>query len=44
MKIIDSPEEMQKQARRLIRSGKTIGFVSAMDFLQFKGDEKGGRG
>ncbi|MCU0857960.1 MAG: pantoate--beta-alanine ligase [Pontiellaceae bacterium] len=33
MKIIQSPEEMQKQARLLIRSGISIGFVPTMGFL-----------
>jgi pantoate--beta-alanine ligase len=33
MKIIDSPEEMQKQARLLIQSGKYIGFVPTMGYL-----------
>ncbi|MFA7256118.1 MAG: pantoate--beta-alanine ligase [Kiritimatiellales bacterium] len=33
MKIIDSPEEMQKQARLLIQSGKYISFVPTMGYL-----------
>lgn len=33
MKIIQSPEDMQKQARLLIRSGRSIGFVPTMGFL-----------
>lgn len=33
MKIVDSPEEMQKQARLLIQSGKYIGFVPTMGYL-----------
>lgn len=33
MKIIDTPEEMQKQSRLLIQSGEYIGFVPTMGFL-----------
>ncbi len=33
MKIIDTPEEMQKQARLLIQSGEDIGFVPTMGCL-----------
>ncbi|NOU36768.1 MAG: pantoate--beta-alanine ligase [Kiritimatiellaceae bacterium] len=33
MKIIESPEEMQKQARLLIQSGEYIGFVPTMGYL-----------
>lgn len=33
MKIIDTPEEMQKQARLLRQSGEYIGFVPTMGFL-----------
>ena len=33
MKIIDTPEEMQKEARLLIQSGKYIAFVPTMGFL-----------
>ncbi|MDD3276479.1 MAG: pantoate--beta-alanine ligase [Kiritimatiellales bacterium] len=33
MKIIESPEEMQKQARLLIQSGEYIAFVPTMGFL-----------
>jgi pantoate--beta-alanine ligase len=33
MKIINTPEEMQKQARLLIQSGEYIGFVPTMGFL-----------
>lgn len=33
MKIIELPEEMQKQARLLIQSGKDIGFVPTMGYL-----------
>lgn len=33
MKIIESPEAMQKQARLLIQSGKDIGFVPTMGYL-----------
>jgi len=33
MKIINTPEEMQKQARLLIQSGKYIGFVPTMGYL-----------
>jgi pantoate--beta-alanine ligase len=33
MKIIDTPEEMQKQARLLIQSGEYIAFVPTMGFL-----------
>jgi pantoate--beta-alanine ligase len=33
MKIIESPEEMQKQSRLLIQSGEYIGFVPTMGYL-----------
>jgi len=33
MKIIDTPEEMQTQARLLIQSGEYIGFVPTMGYL-----------
>jgi len=33
MKIIDTPEEMQKQARLLIQSGEDISFVPTMGYL-----------
>jgi pantoate--beta-alanine ligase len=33
MKIINTPEEMQKQARLLIQSGEYIGFVPTMGYL-----------
>ena len=33
MKIISSPEEMQKQARLLIQSGEDISFVPTMGYL-----------
>lgn len=33
MKIIETPEEMQKQARLLLQSGEYIGFVPTMGFL-----------
>jgi pantoate--beta-alanine ligase len=33
MKIIETPEEMQKQARLLLKSGEYIGFVPTMGFL-----------
>jgi len=33
MKIIDTAEKMQKQARLLIQSGETIGFVPTMGYL-----------
>ena len=33
MKIINSPEEMQKQARLLIQSGRDISFVPTMGYL-----------
>ena len=33
MKIIDTPEEMQKQARLLMQSGEYIGFVPTMGYL-----------
>ena len=33
MKIIETPEEMQKQARLLLQSGGYIGFVPTMGFL-----------
>lgn len=33
MKIIDTPDDMQKQARLLIQSGRFIGFVPTMGYL-----------